>query len=178
VFEITQEGEVIKKNIPMDPEQFDWNEFAKRDQKLMVFYSKRDRVVAKVSDFLFSFGFTIAFIALLAAPSFYNGAIFFFYVVMLIVKETGLRGKAAGKIMDKATGAPLSFGVVRVYLSKSDTLIATKVANKLGIYYCLIQNGEYYATVERKNTDESYTLLFKSEPFTVTKGFINTTWEV
>lgn len=177
VFEVKEEGQVITRNIPMDPEAFDWNEFAKRDQKLMKYYSKRDRFFTKLSDVFFSFGFTISILAVITAPSVYNAVILALYVVLLILREVGLKQRSAGRLEDK-NGVPISYGVVRVYTSTTKTEVATRVADRIGKYYCLIQNGEYYVTIEKKNADESYTLLHTSAPFTVKKGFINTIFKI
>jgi hypothetical protein len=48
----------------------------------------------------------------------------------------------------------------------------------MGRYYCLIQKGSYYVTIEKKNTDGTYTLVYTSEPFIVKNGMINTTFQV
>jgi len=49
-----KEGEVISKNIPMDPIKFDWNEFAKKNQSgLMRFFSKRELLINRISNILF-----------------------------------------------------------------------------------------------------------------------------
>lgn len=175
--EITQESEVITKNIPMDPDNFDWNEFAKRDQHLMTFYSKQTVIVAKVASALFSAGFTLSFIALVSSFELYNACIFALYVILFILRETGLKTRPGGKLVEKS-GAPLSFGVVRVFTATSKTNVATRVADKYGTYYCLIQNGEYYVTIERKNADQSYTVLLTSPTIHVTNGFINMTFTI
>lgn len=159
VFEITREGEVITKNIPMDPENFDWNEFAKNQQKKMRFYSKRDFVINKIADFFFSIGFTVSIVALISAPIIYNIVIFSLYVVTLILREIGLKHSSFGQVKD-ADGNPLSFAIVRIKLGDG-TEISHKVTNNIGRFYCLLQNGTYIVTIERKNPDESYTQVYE-----------------
>ena len=54
-----------------------------------------------------------------------------------------------------------------------DTEVAQKVTDKFGRYYALVPDtGEYYVTIERKNPDESYTQVFKSEPIVAAKGLL------
>lgn len=176
-FEVASGDEIITKNIPMDREGFDWNEFAKKNQKLMKFYSKRDIWLSRIADSLFSFGFFIAFIALVSSQSVYNIIIFILYLLMLVIRETGIKQKLFGR-MQSADGSPLSYGVLKVYSTIGNIEVARKVANKYGKYYCLIQNGHYIVTIERKNADQSYTHIYTSETIEVTKGVINTHFKI
>jgi hypothetical protein len=58
------------------------------------------------------------------------------------------------------------------------TEIATRVCDKIGVYYCLVSNGDYVVTIEQKNPDESYTKVYTSGIIHVTKGFINEDFKV
>lgn len=165
-----EEGEVIIKNIPMDPLKFDWNEFAKKDQKLMKFFSKRDVWVARLSNFLFAFGFIITSITVVAMPKVYNIIVFCIYVLLYILKHTVLKRSPSGKITEN--GDPLSFAIIRVFSVATGHEIIHKVADKIGKYYCLIPNGNYYVKIEKKNEDGSYTLAYTSNEITVSKGYI------
>jgi hypothetical protein len=173
-----QEGDVIAKNIPMDPIKFDWNEFAKKDQHLMKFFSKRDLIIARISDILFIFGFIITLISVIAIPASYNIAILVMYVVLFILKKTILKPRAFGHIRHKETKNPLSFAILRVFFAEGDTEVIHKVTDKTGKYYCLIPNGKYYTKIEKKNEDESYTLVHTSEPIEVKDGYINNKFEI
>ncbi len=175
---ISADGQVIIKNIPMDPIKFDWNEFAKREQKLMKFYSSRTKWLTRFANIFFVFGFIIATIALLVAPKAYNIIIFCLYVLIAVLKKTGLKPKTYGGISDKFTGKPIPFAIVRVYSAATNTEITHKVADKEGRYYCLVQNGTYYITIEKKNLDGSYSLVHKTEPGEIKAGFISTSFEV
>ncbi len=178
VFEVKKEGEVITKNIPMDPEGFDWNEFTKTEQKLTRFYSKRDVVYTRIADIAFSIGFSIATLAILSAPKTYNIIIFSLYVVLLMVRELGIRQKKSGHIVRKGTDIPIAFAIIRVFDQKTNVEILHRVTNQIGKYFCLIQNGNYYVTIETKNPDETYTKVFTSNPIIVTKGIINEKFQV
>ncbi len=169
--EVKSQGDVLIKNIPLDPVGFDWNEFAKRDQKLMRFFSKKDLVVARISDAFFGIGFLFSIVALLTGPTFYNIFIFATYIFFMIVRETGVSRKAFGSVKSQ-DGTPLPFAILRIFTAGSDTEVAHKVTNDLGKYFCLIQNGEYYFTVEKKNSDESYTKVYTSPRVEVKNGLI------
>jgi hypothetical protein len=172
---IHREGEVIAKDIPMDPLKFNWNEYAKNQQNLMKFYNKRQRLLYKISTLMFVLGFSFSFVVLLLAPIPYNAAIFALYIVILLLRTSGiLSPKKKGILSDSQTGLPLSFAVVNVYsFVHPDLLVKKVVANMNGEYYCLVSNGRYILKIERKNTDGSYTLIHTSEPIEVTKGIIN-----
>ncbi len=177
VFEVSRAGDVIIKNIPMDPIGFDWNEFAKRDQKLMKYYSKRDVFLTKLADSFFSFGFTVSCLAILSSFSTYNILVFCLYLILLFLRETGIKTKNFGKILD-VEGNPISFAIIKVYNSDTQTLISKKVANKYGQYYCLMPQGNYYVEIDQKLADEFYKTVFKSGVINANKGYINEVFKI
>jgi len=168
---IERDGQVITKNIPMDPEKPDWNEMAKRNQKLMRFYSKYDKILLTISDLFFVVGFIVASAALIFAPEPYNVIIFGLYVLLSIIKETGVNPRKLSRVID-SSGAPLSFAIVRIYRTAISQEVSHKVTTERGQFYCLIPNGSYYLTVERKNLDQTYTKVHQSAPFEVKKGVV------
>src|SRR3989344_1987701 len=165
--EVTKTGEVITKNIPLDPIGFDWNEFAKKSS--MKFYSKRERVIAKFTNFLFIIGFLVAILSYLFAPHPYNIIIFISYIFILILKITGLRLNSSGFVRNKITGLPLSFAILRIISALTNLEISHKVADEYGNYYCLVPRGKYIVKIEQKNQDGSYSLVYTSEIIDVSK---------
>lgn len=171
-----KEGEVIIKNIPMDPLKFDWNEFAKQDQKLMKFYSKRDLWIARISRILFYFGFILTTAAVIVSPILYNIVIFFIYIILFIFQHTILRPRPFGSIT--YNGAPLAFAIIKVFSVANNREVVKKVSTQIGRYYCLVPNGTYYLTIERKNADATYTLVHTSSVINVTEGYINKKFKI
>ncbi len=170
--------EVITKNIPMDPEKFDWNEFAKRDKKLMMFYSKNTLMLAKVSNTLFFAGLVFAVVFFASKPDVHHASILGLYAVLFALHMFGLKPKPYGMITDSNTGFPLSFAVVRVFPKGSEKELFHRIADKYGHYYCLLSKGEYYVTIERKNDDQSYTLVYTSDVINAKNGIIDTNFLV
>ncbi len=160
--QIENTGGAITRNIPMDSLKFDWNEFAKRDKHLMIFYSKWDARLRKGFDVLFVVGFIIAMIAFWAAPYPYNSIILVVYLAVLLLRVLGLKPKSYGYVVDRITHAPLSFAIVRVIMPGSNIEIGRKITDQYGRYYCLVLPGKFYVTVERKNSDSSYSLAYTS----------------
>ena len=165
------EEETIAKNIPMDPLSFDWNEFAKNKEQLFKFYSKKEVLFTRISNWLFAIGMTLAAVALLSVPVLYNIIIFILYVLLFILRETSFKKKARGKLIEKNTGRPLAFAFIRVFSLATNVEISHKVTDKMGHYFCIVPNGKYYIQVENKNSDESYSVVYKSEPIEIKMGF-------
>jgi len=167
--EVKQDGEAIIKNIPMDPLKFDWNEFAKKDKKLMRFYSRFDVILRKAIDLFFVVGFFVAIISFFAAPYPYNSIILIIYIGLLVLRAINIKIKAYGNIIEGATKNPLSFAVLRIMMPETNIEVAHKVADKYGRYYCLVPSGRYYVKIEKKNDDESYSLVYTSAVIDVSK---------
>jgi hypothetical protein len=165
-------GALINKNIPLDPIKFDWNEFVKGKKKLMKFYSRREKIVRIISDWIFRIGFIISIISLFLVPAPYNLIIFGLYVILTLLRKFGLKQKALGSLIEK-NGNPLSFSIIRVMSSDLNIEITNKVADKIGRYYCLVPKGKYYVKIEKKNDDESYSEIFTSSVFPADNGIIN-----
>jgi hypothetical protein len=160
--------------------KFDWNEFAKKNQKLMRFYSKHDRLIRKLTDFFFLVGFVVAVIALFAAPEPYNIGTFGLYIVLLLLRLFGFRTRQYGTLREKATGLPLSFAIVHVFSADVGTELFQRVTDQLGRYFILApeQSASYFLKVDRKNQDGSYTEVFTSPPIKTKKGIIDDVFEV
>ena len=172
-------GDVITKNIPLDPLKFDWNEFAKKSKKLTKFYSKWDIILREAYDFFFVVGFIVAIVSFIFAPHPYNMVMVLLYVGMLIFRILGLKPRSFGSVIEKSTGNPLSYAIIRVVMPISDVVVSSKSADKYGRYYCLVPPGKYYIKVEKKNDDGSYSLVHTSPVMdTSKKGIIKEVFKI
>lgn len=169
-----EQGKIITKNIPMDPERFDWNEFTKKDKNLLKFNSPYAWILSVVSNFLFYAGFLLAlFLIIVNGFNLYNIVVISFYIVLMIFKKINIKTKTHGVIREKDTMFPLSFAVVRIFAKGGTKEIFHRVADKYGNYYCLIPKGEYYVKIDKKNNDESYTNVYTSENLIIRNGILN-----
>lgn len=159
---IGENRDPIVKNIPLDPVNFNWNEFTKKNQKLNRFWSKWDFIVRIISDIFFTVGFFVAIIAYFVAPYPYNTVIMFLYVFLAVLILFGIKPKALGCIIDKNTGYPIPYAIIRVLIPPYNIEFNHKVADVRGRYFCLTPKGEYYIKVEKKNEDGSYSLVYTS----------------
>lgn len=171
---ILRAGDVIARNIPLDPIGFDWNEYTKKNQKLMTFYSRWDLVLKRVYDVSFVLGFIVAMTAFVAVAGTYNTIMFSLYLIMLLLRMFGIKLKAYGYIMDKATKVPLPFSIIKICLPGTDVEVANRIADKYGRYYCLLPKGTYYLKIQRKVSDTAYAEAVVTSVIDATrKGVIN-----
>ena len=169
-----KQDKLIIKNIPMDPEKFDWNEFTKKDKKLLKFNSPYAHALARISNVLFYFGFILALLLLVInIYNYYNIAIVVLYLIFSFLRKIGIKQKSFGIISENLTNIPLSFAIVRIFSKKEKKEIFHRITDKYGRYYCLLPKGEYYITIEKKNNDESYSKVYTSDPFYVKSGILN-----
>ncbi|MCX6713813.1 MAG: hypothetical protein NTV48_01775, partial [Candidatus Vogelbacteria bacterium] len=167
-----KEGEVVNLNIPMDPLDFDWNEYVKNKKNYFRFYSRRERIKVWLLDSIFYLGFALSVGIFIAAPSLTNGIFCAFYVAFETFRVFWRYRHKAGQIILAATGEPLAFGLVRVYLPDSNQLVKIVPADELGRYYILVRPGTYYYTVEEKQIDGSYVKIYQSGLVELPKGVL------
>jgi hypothetical protein len=170
---ITQEGETITKNIPMDSLSFDWNEFAKTKMNVNKFTRQKDITWAKLSKLVFVIGALVSIIAVIAAPQPYNYIIVGFYFLAYILNFIVFKSKKSGTLTEKDTNTPLSFAIVKIYREGETIPLTKKIADKFGSYYVLVPRGNYYISVEKKMDDGTYTEIFRSGIVNIKNGVIN-----
>jgi len=167
-------GGILKKNIPLDPVKFDWNEFEKGKRGLMYFYNKHDKLMRSITNALFIFGFFVAIVALFAAPQPYNVGIFGLYILLLVLRIVGVNSKSYGTVKYEEDGEPLSFAIIKVVSAETNTEIMKKVTDRLGRYFALVPHkGDYYIKIDKKNPDESYTEVYKSPVMKISNGILD-----
>jgi hypothetical protein len=168
---ITEEGEIINKNIPLDQLAFDWNEFAKNEQHRLTYFKKRDVIFGKISQVLFIGGFLFSLIALFATPTLFQILVTLVYVIIFFVRRYDPKLKATGFI-SKTDGTPLPFAIIRLLSIATGQEIAHKVADKVGRYYAIVPNGTYNITIDEKTPDGSYIKHTLTRTVTITKGVL------
>ncbi len=175
---IEKEGDIIAKDIPLDQFGFDWNEYAKGEQRRLRHFKRRDLTIARISNTLFVIGFIITGISSVITPSPFNLILLGVYVVLAIVRITGWSIKPKGTVADAATSSPLPFSVVRLFSKVTNKEVTHKVADSQGQYYALVPNGEYSVVVDRKNQDATYTSVPQNDGVRVTKGYLKRTFKI
>jgi sugar lactone lactonase YvrE len=170
-FEIKTEGEVITKNIPLDQEHFDWNEYIKHEKKLTRQNLMQTRILKFFYSLLFFGGLVSSAFALYLQQNTFTICAIVLYAVLLVLRIFVIKKPSFGIV--STSGEPVPYGVVKIYYAKLGTLLSTRVLDKYGRYYAIAPKGQYYVTVDKKNDDQSYTALHKSDPFANKQGVIN-----
>lgn len=171
--EVEGEEDTIIRDIPMDPEKFDWNEFEKRRLGVMKFYSRYDLVIHYVSAFLFYGGFMFSSVIAYINPSIFNISVLFVYLFVILIRRVIVKPRTKGQIIDEHTGAPLSYAVLKIFVPGQERPTKKIVADQLGRYYALMRPGEYYIVVEEQLEDGGYRPIFQTNTFKADKGLID-----
>ncbi len=177
-FAITQAGEFIAKNVPMDPEKFDWNQFAKKSQHLMNFYSVREKWLSRLSSFVFIAGFGVSVVSLIFSTTKGNICIVALYIVLFFIRTFGLRSRPFGGVASATTGKPIPFAIIRISQAHTGVEVMHRVTDSIGRYYCLLPNGEYTVRVDQKLVDGTYKDITGSIPVSVSKGYLSEQFDV
>ncbi len=170
---VVSAGQIIDKNIPLDQENFDWNEEAKRKQDIGVFHKKYDKPFRIIGNYIFRIGLIISIIATIFNPSVYNIIIVSTYVLVFLFSHFSIKGKELGLVLDKNTNLPLAYAIFRVTSLDHQTILRSGVCDSMGRYYCIVPKGQYYLDIERKNEDGSYSKIYESDVLSGNNGIIN-----
>lgn len=169
---IAEAGNVVSKNIPLDPVGFDWNEFVKGKSDFFKVHSARELTRAKIVKTVYGVGFAVTVGFMLFAPSVLNLLILFTYIAIHLFERLWKSGHRVVSLVDGDTGLPMSFAIIRAFLSDLNTEVKHVVADELGRFYILLRPGSYYFTVEEKLPDGSYQKIYQSEPMNLDKGVL------
>lgn len=170
--DVAHDGDVILRNIPMDPLEFDWNEFRKTQMGLSGGYRVVDKILSRLSSILFVAGCAFAIFAYMSSPTIWNTVVLGIYAVMILVRLAMGPLRPFGVLTEQSSKLPLAYAIVRIF-SVSGVEVAHKVADEAGRYYCLLAKGTYTVTIEKKLDDGSYQKIFTSRPLTIKKRYLN-----
>lgn len=165
-------GEIIARDIPLDPVRFNWNEFIKDRKRLFRIYERRQRVFNFIFGLLYALGFFISAASAAIIPSRTNISLLVVYAIIFIVSRYTHRRHHAVSIIDERIGEPVSFAIVRVFLAKINKEVKHVVADASGRFYLLVSPGDYYITVQSRSMDGSYQTIFTSETMHLPKGIL------
>jgi hypothetical protein len=158
----------VAADVPMDPVGFDWNQYEKMRTKQTSFIHRIDPYVAYLLDAFFYVGIIIAVWQLVVVHDIFSTIIFISYVVLGIVRF--YRGKPPLYGLIEKNGAPLSFGLVKVYRENYEFM--TKVTDAYGRYIAIVPKGNYRISVEERVAADVYEQVYQTQ-VNAKKGYIN-----
>jgi hypothetical protein len=157
-----QEGEAATWNIPLDPIDFDWNEFAKNRWNLFKLYSHQQLTRVRVTNVIYGVGLSVTLVSLAFLPNYFNIAALFIYILLYIF--TFRRGRRRLlKIRRESTGEPVPFSIIRFFLADIHQEVKSVVADEFGRFNVLLRPGTYYLVIDEKEIDGSYRRIYQSE---------------
>lgn len=170
-FTVENGDAVTTMNIPMDPVGTDWNQEEKKRMNLWKWFGDHSHAWAVLFEFLFVIGFAGSVIITYLYPVWWNILMVALYVLIAVGYEFGWSQVSAGHITK--AGKPLQNAIVRAFGATLNREVAHKVTTENGGYYMLIAKGDYYITVEERQTDGTYAKVYTSSPMRASHGVIN-----
>lgn len=175
--DVAHDGDVILRNIPMDPLEFDWNEFRKSQMGVTGKYRVFDKILSRLSTTLFVVGCVFAVVAYIASQSLWNTIVVGLYALMIAIRIVMGPLRPYGVVTEGATKTPLAFAIIRIFRA-SGSEVSHKVTDALGRYYCLLPKGSYTVSIEKKLDDGSYQKIFTSGQLRIKKRYLNKKFSV
>lgn len=156
-------------NIPLDKNNFNWQNFYKKNKAFIKFQIKIAIFLKDVYSVFFAVGIFVGLFAFLANPSAYNSFVLCLYLVLFLLGVLNIKQKSFGYIIDKETKDPLPFSIIRIMHYKYDIELVTKVTDKFGRYHIILPKGKYLIKIEKKNENGSYSLPYVLPVFEILK---------
>ncbi len=166
------EGGVITRNIPLDPVNFDWNEFEKNKKNLFRLYSEKERKWKRGFDFVYRFGFLGALLAAYFNGNYFNYAFVVFYFLINIYQTFFITKRIAVTMKYAGTNEPIPYSIIRLFSAETGIEVKSVVSDHLGRFYMLVGQGKYYAVIDAKQSDASYKRIYKSDIMDLKNGII------
>jgi hypothetical protein len=167
------ENQIVRYNVPLDPVEFDWNEFAKNKGKIFSLYSRRQKLRAWVFNALFYTGLIIAAYGIILHPTRLNGLLLSIYGIVIIFQTLWKRKHKVTNLISKITRQPIPFAIVSVTVPGVGVLMKKVVTDQLGRFYLLVPPGIYDIAVQEKQIDGSYAPVYKRINANLKKGVLD-----
>lgn len=167
-----KEGEVVMRNIPLDPVTFDWNEFQKNKQNLFRLYSEKEKRWKIAFDYVYKIGFLGALLAAIFNGNYLNYTFVIFYALINIYQTFFIAKRTAVALKYAGTNEPIPYSIVKLFSAEAGNQVKSVVSDHLGRFYLLVGPGKYYMTVDAKLPDASYKTIYKSEVMDLKDGIV------
>jgi hypothetical protein len=161
--------EAATYNIPLDPVDFDWNEFAKNRWNLFKLYSHQQLTRVRVTNIIYGVGLSVTMVSLAFLPNYFNVAALLVYILLYIFTFRHGRRRLL-KIRRESTGEPVPFSIIRFFLADIHQEVKSVVADEFGRFNVLLRPGSYYLVIDEKEPDGSYRRIYQSEVVSLSNG--------
>ena len=168
-----REGGAVTYNIPLDPIEFDWNEFAKNQDQVFQVYSRGKNIRLWIFNIIFYVGALFSLFSLFINTTLLNGFIVLVYLGIFGFQIFWRSTHKITRVINKTTGRGIPFALIRVWLPGLNVVVKKTVADETGKFYFLVPPGTYYVTVEEKLSDGSYKEVLRTKDMALTKGVVS-----
>ncbi|HEY4476432.1 MAG TPA: hypothetical protein VJB69_00360 [Candidatus Paceibacterota bacterium] len=165
-------GEIINRNIPLDPIAFDWNEFAKQARGFFILHSRHQARRRGIFNVLYAVGFLTGIYNFVFHPGKLSIVILALYLITFFAKYFINRTKRQALSVKHPNGEPIPFAIVRAFIPDVDQEVKSVVADMMGRFFLLTPPGRYYITVDEKLPDETYKRIYQSPPRELKNGVL------
>ncbi len=166
------EGSAIAYNIPLDPIEFDWNEFAKNKDKVFQVYSKKTNIRLWVFNIIFYVGMVFSMLSLVIAPTLLNILIMLSYLSIASFQIFWKATHTVTRVINKATGNAIPFALIKIWLPGLNMVVKKTVADETGRFYFLVPPGTYFITIEEKLPDGTYHEVLRTKERELKSGVV------
>ena len=161
-------GEVITKNIPLDPLALELSVFDARRTRLRI-DRQRGRLFTGIGYVLFALGIGAALYTAYVQPTPYAYGILTLHMGVLLLRILWVPHLRTVSVMN-ADGLPYAYSVVRVFDRLGGVLVKAAVADRGGRVYAIVSPGTYRLTVTELMPDGSYHLVHTDDSFEMPRG--------
>ncbi|PIR96221.1 MAG: hypothetical protein COT92_02270, partial [Candidatus Doudnabacteria bacterium CG10_big_fil_rev_8_21_14_0_10_42_18] len=155
---ITNGGEVLTPNIPMDPLEFDWNQEGKK--KIVNDHPKLEGAIAKILQILFWTGFVFVFLGLIAKPTATNSIFFVIYVVLAVLRSNLPLMHLWGKISNAPEGISL---LLELSPQKFPSVVVSRaLVNSQGRFFLKAPGGDFVLKIKQITDGNGPNILIKT----------------
>lgn len=146
--EIKEKGEVLGRNIPLDP-------IVKEKEPREVLRAKRR---LKMHQTVSLSGLALAVVSFSISPELIFALLLLAHLVLYFVfarLALGKQPKKWGIVRDAKTGKPIPLAIVKIFESQYNKLLDTQVTNRAGQYFFLVGKNKYYVTCQKDGYQET-----------------------
>jgi len=168
-----KEGGIVQYNIPMDPLEFDWNEFSKNKAQRFKLHSSNARLRFWVLNGIFFGGFIFSVLSAVLLPNVWNLFTVIVYMAITLFQVSWKATHKITRVMSKETGEPLPFALIKVWIPGLNTVIKKSVTDERGRFYFLVSPGSYVVTIEEKLPDGTYREVLRTKEIEFKHGVVH-----
>lgn len=172
---IAKEEKIITKNIPLDHQDFNWNEYITNENQ---HHRHRDTIISSISNTIFVAGFIFTVLVVVINSSLFNIIVMSLYFILGILKIGKPNDNPKGTVSSSFNKKPIPFSTIRIISKKTNLEVGRSVVNSQGEYYALVPNGIYDIIIDKNNCDISCSSVHIKGSIVVKKGYLKENFKI